>query len=103
MSVSSYRSTNPARNNFTEAGILNQNLPIRWIFITAMAIFFFPLTMTVILINEAGFGLTLAALISVFLVVIANLLPLAEKYTKPIFGVGICIDLGVIIASFLIK
>jgi hypothetical protein len=87
----------PVRRN------LSQGLILRWISFTAMAVFFFPLTMTAILFNGAGFGLMLAALISIALVTITNLSSLPEKYIIPVFGIGISIDLAVIIYSFVIK
>jgi hypothetical protein len=102
MPVSPYHPANSDRIYFPKAKSI-QTLPQRWIFITAMAVFFFPLTMTIILINEAGLALILAALISISIVGIANLLSGSEKYIRPAFGIGICIDLGVIIASFVIK
>ena len=103
MPVSPYLPTNHGRIFFPEVRSLYPHIPLRWIFITAMAVFFFPLTMTTILFNEAGFGLILAALVSISLVVIGNLLPLPEKYIKPVFGLGICIDLGVITRQFSLK
>ena len=103
MPVSSYHSLNHSRIYFPQFRNLYQSLPVQWVCITAMAVFFFPLTMTIILFNEAGLGLMLAALISICLVVITNLLPLSEKYIRMAFGIGICIDLGVVVVSFIIK
>ena len=99
----SYSTLNHSRIYFPVVRSLYQSVPVQWVFITAMAVFFFPLTMTVILFNEAGLGLILAAVISICLVVIVNLLPMSEKFIRPAFGIGICIDLVVVIASFVIK
>jgi len=71
--------------------------------ITAMAAVFFPLTMSVILLNGAAFGLIITAMISLSLVVITNLAALPTRYTIPFFLLGIFIDAGAIIASFLIR
>jgi hypothetical protein len=71
--------------------------------ITAMAAVFFPLTMSAILLNGANFGLIITAMISLSLVVITNLASLSTRYTIPFFLLGILIDAGAIIASFLIK
>jgi len=98
-----YQSPNPDRIYFPEVRSLYHGIPVQWIFVTAMAAFFFPLTMTIILLNEASLTLILASMVSICIVVITNLISLSEKYIRPAFGIGICIDLGVIIASFIIK
>jgi hypothetical protein len=103
MPVYKYQPANTDQIYFPQVKSLFRGIPVQWILVTAMAAFFFPLTMTIIMVNEASLALILAALISISIVVITNLLPLSEKYIRPVFGIGICIDLGVIIASFVIK
>ena len=68
--------------------------------ITAMAAVFFPLTMAVILVNGAAFGLIITAMISLALVVITNLAAMPTRYTIPFFILGILIDIVAIIVSF---
>jgi hypothetical protein len=103
MPVFLFQHPNPDRKSFPGIRSLYDGIPVQWIFVTAMAAFFFPLTMTIILINEASLTLIVAALISFAIVVITNLLSLSEKYIRPAFGIGICIDVAVIIGSFIIK
>ena len=71
--------------------------------ITSMAAVFFPLTMTIVLLNGALFGLIIAAMASLAVVVITNLAAMPVKYTIPFFVLGVLVDLGVIFASFFIK
>jgi len=71
--------------------------------ITLMAAIFFPLTMAVILLNGAGFGLIIAAMTSLALVTIVNLAAIPTRYTIPLFLLGILIDVAAIAASFFIK
>jgi uncharacterized membrane protein (UPF0136 family) len=71
--------------------------------ITVMTAVFFPLTMAAILMNGAAFGLIIAAMVSLVLVVTTNLASMPTRYTIPFFFLGILIDLGVIITSFFIK
>ena len=71
--------------------------------VTAMSAVFFPLTMSVILLNGAVFGLIIIAMTALALVVITNLASLPTKYTIPFFFLGLLIDAGVIIASFFVQ
>ena len=70
--------------------------------ITSMAAIFFPLTMSVILLNGAAFGLIIVAMVSLALVVITNLAAMPTRYTIPIFLLGVLIDVAAIVASFII-
>ena len=71
--------------------------------VTAMAAVMFPLTMAVVLLNGASFGLIIAAMVSLVLVVVTNLAALPTKYTIPFLFLGGLIDLVAIISSFFIK
>ena len=71
--------------------------------VTSMAAVFFPLTMTVVLLNGAVFGLIIAAMASLTLVVITNLAAMPVKYTIPFFLLGALADIVIIFASFFIK
>ena len=71
--------------------------------VTIMTAIIFPLTMAAILMNGAVFGLIIAAMVSLVLVVTTNLAAMETRYTIPFFFLGILIDLCVIIASFMIK
>ncbi|HLY71743.1 MAG TPA: hypothetical protein VKR53_18545 [Puia sp.] len=71
--------------------------------ITAMAAVFFPLTMTVVLLNGAAFGLIIAAMASLAAVVITNLAAMPVKLTIPFFVLGVLADLAIMITSFFIK
>jgi hypothetical protein len=77
---------------------------IGWVGITVtiMTAIFFPLTMAVILHNGASFGLIVAAMVSLTMVVITNLAALPTKYTIPFFFLGILIDVVAIGFSFFI-
>ncbi|MFI5152889.1 MAG: hypothetical protein ACHQET_06110 [Chitinophagales bacterium] len=81
----------------------DQKHHIGWvgISVTLMAAVFFPLTMTLVLLNGASFGLIVAAMGSLALVVISNLAALPTKYTIPLFFLGILIDLAIVVASFI--
>jgi len=68
--------------------------------VTVMAAICFPLTMTVILMNGAVFGLIVGAMASLCLVVITNLAALPTKYTIPFFFLGTLIDIALIAMSF---
>ncbi|HTQ63172.1 MAG TPA: hypothetical protein VMI12_00145 [Puia sp.] len=70
--------------------------------VTAMSAVFFPLTMAVILLNGASFGLIVAAMAALVLVVVTNLSALPTKYTIPFFLLGVLVDLTAIVVSFLI-
>jgi uncharacterized membrane protein (UPF0136 family) len=63
----------------------------------------FPATMASILLNGADFGLIIAAMSALVLVVVANLAALPTKYTIPFLFLGMLTDLVVVIASFLMK
>jgi hypothetical protein len=71
--------------------------------VTATSAVLFPLTMTVILLNGAVFGLIIAAMAALALVVITNLAALPTKYTIPFFFLGVIIDAAIIVSSFFIK
>jgi hypothetical protein len=71
--------------------------------VTSMSAIFFPLTMTIVLFNGALFGLIIAAMASLVLVVITNLAAMPVKYTIPFFVLGVLVDIGVIFTSFFIK
>jgi hypothetical protein len=62
----------------------------------------FPLTLTAILLNGASFGLIIASMISLVLVVVGNIAALPTKYTIPFLFVGILIDIVAIVLSFLL-
>lgn len=70
--------------------------------ITVMSAVFLPVTMAAILFNGAIFKLIIGAMIAFALVVITNLAALPAKYTIPAFLLGGLIDIGLIIASFLL-
>jgi hypothetical protein len=78
---------------------------IAWVGISilCMTAVFFPLSMSVILLNGAAFGLIITAMISLVLVFITNVASLPTRYTIPVFFLGILIDAGAIIASFVIR
>jgi hypothetical protein len=82
----------------------DQDRHIGWvgITITVMTAICFPLTMAVVLLNGAVFGLIVAAMVSLVLVVVTNLAALTTRYTIPFFFLGILIDLVVIGFSFFI-
>ncbi len=71
--------------------------------ITAMAAVFFPVTMFVVLLNGMPFVPMLFAMVSLAMVVVANLAALPTKYTIPIFAIGILIDIAAVVTSFYIK
>ena len=60
-----------------------------------------PLTMTAILLNDGSFGLIIAAMVSLMVVITANLAAMVTRYTIPILFFGILVDAGVIVLSFL--
>jgi hypothetical protein len=103
MPVSPFQPEKKSRIQFPDQGNLSKDLISRWVSITAMVIFFFPLTVTVILFNGGGIGLILTAMISIVLVTTTNLWVSLSKYKITGFGIGVCIDLGIIITSFVIK
>ncbi len=69
--------------------------------VTSMTAVFFPITMGVILLNGAGFGFIIAAMVSLVLVVVTNLAAMPTRYTIPCFFLGILIDLGVVVGCLL--
>jgi hypothetical protein len=83
----------------------DQERHIGWvgIMVTVMTAICFPLTMGAILLHGATFGLIIAAMVSLSLVVVTNLAALPTKYTIPFFFLGILIDVVVIGLSFLIR
>ncbi|HXB43816.1 MAG TPA: hypothetical protein VNV85_07155 [Puia sp.] len=83
----------------------DQEHHIAWVggSITVMTAIAFPLTMAAILMNGEIFGLIIVAMVSLVLVVTTNLAAMPTRYTIPFFFMGILIDLGVIVASFLMK
>jgi hypothetical protein len=82
----------------------DQERHIGWVGITVMIMtaICFPLTMAVVLLNGGGFGLIIATMFSLVLVVVTNLAALPTKYTIPFFFLGTLIDLVVIGFSFFI-
>ena len=70
--------------------------------VTAMTAVFFPISMAAILANGAAFGLIIAAMSALVLVVVTNLAAMSTRYTIPFFFLGILIDAIAIIASFFI-
>src|SRR5580693_6636603 len=60
---------------------------VAWVGISIIAssAVFFPLTMAAVLLNGAGFGLIIVAMISLSIVVIANLAAMPTRYTIPLF------------------
>lgn len=68
-----------------------------------MTAIFFPATMGVILLNGASFGLIIAAMASLVLVVVSNLAALPTKYTLPCYLLGILIDVVAVVLSLLLK
>jgi hypothetical protein len=91
-------------NFFSWAEEQDEQNHIAWVggSVTAMSAVLFPLTMTVILLNGAVFGLIIAAMTSLALVVVTNLAALPTKYTIPFFFLGILIDVAAIAASFFV-
>ena len=69
--------------------------------VTSMTAVFFPLTMVIILYNGSGFGLIIAAMVSLVLVVVTNLAAMPTKYTIPAYFIGIMIDIVAIALSFM--
>ncbi len=70
--------------------------------ITAMAAVFFPLTMAVVLLNGAQFGLIIAAMAAFVLVTATNLAAMQTKYTIPFFFLGILTNIAIVVVSFFI-
>jgi len=68
--------------------------------ITVMSAVLFPLTMAIVLLNGAYFGLIIAAMASLALVVVTNLAALPTTYTIPFLFLGGLIDLAIIVTSF---
>ncbi|HLK29102.1 MAG TPA: hypothetical protein VKT28_11035 [Puia sp.] len=89
---------------FTWAANEDAKHHIAWVgaSVTAMAAFFFPLTMAVVLMNGAQFGLIIAAMAAFVLVVATNLAAMETKYTIPFFFLGILTDTVIVVASFFI-
>lgn len=85
---------------WAEAEDLEHHVGWVGITVTLMSAVCFPLCMAIILWNGAGFGLIIAAMVSLALVVVANLAALPTKYTIPFFFLGILADLVVIALSF---
>jgi hypothetical protein len=77
---------------------------IGWVGISVMSMtaFIFPLTMFIVLSNGASFGLIMAAMISLALVVITNLSALPTKYTIPFFFLAILMDVVISVLSLVI-
>jgi hypothetical protein len=71
--------------------------------VISMTAISFPLTMTAVLLNGAPFGLIIAAMVSLVLVITINLAAAATRYSIPILFLGFLIDAGVILASFFMK
>jgi len=71
--------------------------------VISMTAVFFPMTMTAILFHGGSFGLIIAAMTSLVLVVVTNLAALPTKYTIPFFLLCIAIDVVVIGLSFFIR
>jgi|SRR5215467_6962674 len=70
--------------------------------ISSMAAVFFPLSMFAILVNGASFGLIIAAMSALALVVITNLAALPTKYTIPFFLIGVIGSIVISIVSFFV-
>jgi uncharacterized membrane protein (UPF0136 family) len=84
----------------------NQELEyhVAWVGVSiiSMAGIFFPITMTAVLLNGATFGLIIAAMASLAIVVITNLAAMPVKLTVPFLLLGVLTDLVVIFASFFV-
>lgn len=63
----------------------------------------FPLTMYIIIINGASFGLIMGAMVSLAMVVVTNLSALSTKYTIPFFFLAILIDVVISLLSLVIQ
>jgi hypothetical protein len=89
---------------FKWAASEDQERHIGWVGITVilMTAICFPLTMAVVLMNGAVFGLIVAAMFPLVLVVVTNLASLPTRYTIPCFFLGTLIELLVIGFSFFI-
>jgi len=103
MSISFYKEEEEIQMLSPYQGKLSRGMLSRWMAIGIMAAFFFPLTITVILVNGSGFGLLLAAIVSLLLVVVANFWALNATFWTLILGLGITLDMVIIITSFVIK
>jgi hypothetical protein len=68
--------------------------------VTAMAAVFFPLTMAIVLMNGAAFGLIISAMAAFVLVVATNLAAMQTKYTIPLFFLAVLADITIVIISF---
>jgi hypothetical protein len=71
--------------------------------VTTTTAIFFPVTMCIILLNGELFGLIIAAMASLALVVVTNLAALPTKYTIPFYFLGILIDVVAIALSLILK
>ncbi len=78
---------------------------IAWVGIAVMSMtaFFFPITMAVVLMNGALFGLIVGAMAALALVVVTNLASLPTKYTIPFFLLGILLDIAIMSLSFVLR
>lgn len=63
----------------------------------------FPVTMLAILLNGAFFGLIIAAMAALALVVVTNLAALPTKYTIPFLFLSVLIDIAIIVTSFFVS
>jgi uncharacterized membrane protein (UPF0136 family) len=77
---------------------------IGWVgvMVMSMTALFFPLTMAIVLSNGPVFGLIIATMCSLVLVVVSNLASMPTKFTIPFFVLGILMDLVVVVLSFFI-
>jgi hypothetical protein len=71
--------------------------------IMAMTGFFFPITMSAILLNGGPFGLIIAAMVPLVLVFVTNLASLPTKYTIPFLFIGVLAELAIIVLSFFVR
>lgn len=94
MLVSLYQSRKIDRKNILAHQNLSKDLFIRWMVITVMAAFLFPLTATAMVFNGGGFGLIWTAIVSFVGVAMASLWVGSSKYRGLVFAMGIGIDLG---------
>jgi hypothetical protein len=71
--------------------------------ILVMTGFFFPITMSAILVNGASFGLIVASMVPLVLVFVTTLAALPTKYTIPFLFVGVLAELAIIVTSFFVR
>src|SRR5579862_7061002 len=78
---------------------------VAWVGISIMlmAAVISPIAISIVLLNGASFNLIMATMAALALVVTSNLAAMSTKYTIPILLLATLMDLGIVIASFIIR